>query len=281
MTMNGLSSDIDRLERPSLERLNREYVDRNRPVILTGVASEWPAREKWTPEYLTQAAGDAEVTVHFNDHGNFHQWYTTSARERADRKITLREFLRILTEEEDPRYYMTEHELRQVSPALLKDIDLSGYIDQDGPFEPLLFLGYDTCMPLHYHGSTEAMLCQLHGIKEVTLFGPSEWSALYPRRWYEHAPLFSRVDGSKPDFERFPRYGEARGLRFTLYPGEMLFIPVHWWHLTRVQGLQISVTQFWKAKFGNWHFPAPGLHMVAREVLFQTKRKLNRLRARA
>lgn len=281
MKTHGLSSEIDRVERPSRELLQREYVDHNQPVILTGVASQWPAREKWTPQYLSEAAGDAEVTVHFNDHGNFHQWYTTSARQRSDRKIALREFLRLLAEDRDPRYYMTEHELRRVSPALLADVDLSTYIDQDGPFEPLLFLGYDTCMPLHYHGTTEALLCQLHGIKEVTLFGPSQWSALYPRRWYEHAPLFSQVDGSQPDLQRFPRYDRASGLRFTLYPGEVLFIPVHWWHLTRVQGLQISVTQFWKAKLGNWHFPAPGLQTVAREVLFRTKQTLGKLRARA
>lgn len=278
--MTRTDSNIERLERPTREFLRENYVDKNRPVILTGVASEWPARTKWTAEYLAEVGADSPVTVHFNDHGNFHDWYTTSARTRVDQRVPFRELVRLLSDEKDARYYMTEHELRKVSPRLLEDIDLSAYIDQDGPFEVLLFLGCDTCMPLHYHGTTEAMLCQLYGEKEVTLFGPSEWSRLYPRPWFGHAPLFSQVDGSKPDLGRFPRYDDAEGLRFTLHPGEILFIPVHWWHLTRVEGFQVSVTQFWKAELSNWRFPNPGLQVIAREALFRTKSGLRRVRAR-
>lgn len=278
--VHAKSGEIERLERPSLELFRREYQDRNRPVVIQGVVDRWPAMERWTPEYLSEVAGDAPVTVHFNDSGNFHQWYTTDTRARVDRVVPLRELVQRIFVERDARYYMTEHELSKVSPALLPDVDCSAYIERNGPYQPLLFLGCDTCMPLHYHGTTEAVLCQVSGVKQVTLFGPSEWARLYARNWYGHAPLFSQVDGRQPDLERFPRYREARGLHFTLHPGEMLFIPVHWWHLTSVEGPQTSVTHFWKARFGNWSFPSPGLQTIAREVVFQGRKRLSRMRAR-
>lgn len=94
---------------------------------------------------------------------------------------------------------------------------------------------------------------------------------LYARPWYAKAPLFSEIDGRNPDLARFPKFGDVP-LRFRLEPGESLYIPVHWWHFTRVQGYQVSVTHFWKARFQNWTFPAPGFQVCAREVLFQSPR---------
>src|SRR5206468_6870281 len=47
----GLSSD---------EFLDRYYAA-NRPVILTGEMSDWPALEKWTPDYLKQVVGSKMI----------------------------------------------------------------------------------------------------------------------------------------------------------------------------------------------------------------------------
>ena len=47
----GLSSD---------EFLDRYYAA-NRPVILTGEMSGWPALAKWTPEYLKHAVGSKTI----------------------------------------------------------------------------------------------------------------------------------------------------------------------------------------------------------------------------
>lgn len=41
----------------------RDYVLRNRPVLLKGAAKSWPAMEKWSAEYLASASGDMEVRV--------------------------------------------------------------------------------------------------------------------------------------------------------------------------------------------------------------------------
>lgn len=41
----------------------RNFVAHNRPVLVKGGVSHWPALDKWSPEYLVQRLGDSEVTV--------------------------------------------------------------------------------------------------------------------------------------------------------------------------------------------------------------------------
>ena len=277
-----MNSQIEKVEAPSREDFMQNYLNRNRPVILTGVISRWRALSEWTLGYLKSVAGDSTITVHFNENGSFFDWYLHPER-RVDRKIKFGERVELLVNEPSGRqYYMTEHELRRVHPDLLADVDFSKYLGDVEPcWEPLLFLGRDTCMPLHYHGYTDAFLCQLFGKKKVTLYSPDQHSLLYARPWHKSTPLFSRIDGrqiqaDQADYERFPKFKKARPLQFMLEPGEMLFIPVHWWHVTSVPGYQVSITHFWKAKLKCWRFPTPGLQVVAREVLNQSKKAMGR-----
>ena len=39
-----------------------------------------------------------------------------------------------------------------------------------------------------------------------------------------------KVDFDKPDLNKFPRFGEIRGMEVTLEPDEVLYIPNYWWH---------------------------------------------------
>ncbi len=39
----------------------------------------------------------------------------------------------------------------------------------------------------------------------------------------------------------------ARPLRFTLHPGDLLFLPAFWWHTVRASGVAISVNCWWPA----------------------------------
>jgi lysine-specific demethylase 8 len=281
MRRNRAPNTIERLHAPPRERFEREYLNRNTPVILTGVAEHWGAMRKWDVDYLERVAGESEVTVHYRKNGSFRDWYVSADRE--DKRMPFAQLLNLVGRGPgDARYYMTEHSLRQISPELALDVDVSGYVDLTPPWEPLLFVGYDTCMPMHLHASTEAFLCQIHGEKRITLFSPEQYSRLYPRHWYARSPLFSELDGRQIhagtlDRARYPRFERAVPMEFELRPGEILFIPVHWWHLTSVPGFQISITCFWKAKFRNWTFPVPGLQMCARELLFQTQKLTGRL----
>ena len=58
MTDLAAVKQIDRVEAPSREELEENYVKRRTPVIITGVGTEWRARQ-WTPEYLAKVGHPA------------------------------------------------------------------------------------------------------------------------------------------------------------------------------------------------------------------------------
>jgi len=105
--------------------------------------------------------------------------------------------------------------------------------------------------PLHYD-SGDGTLLQLHGVKRVALFAPSQTRNLYPfpLRRRGIAPWFSQVYLDRPDFERFPRLREAlpHRIEVDLQPGEVLFIPANWWHEVSSisEGWICSLNRFWK-----------------------------------
>lgn len=259
MTETATAPQIERIEAPPKEVFD-SYLERNTPFIMTGVSTEWPAL-RWTPDYLKSVAADSVVTAHYQEEGNFHNWY--GAVKKRDVQIKFGELIDKLNgEPPDLRYYMTEHDLSIVSRDLVAEIDASRYVDK----EPFLFMGRDTFMPLHYHGTTEAILCQLVGTKQVTLFAPSDWPLLYAHPWYTKRYYFSRVDPRQPDLSRFPKFEKATPITFTLHPGEILLIPVHWWHVTNCPGFQLSVTMFWGSKRERYRFPSPGIQVFAHNV---------------
>lgn len=62
-------SVIPVLDKPTSLVFLREAVCQYRPVILKGLLDEWPARTKWTKEYLIQKMGNKEVSVNLTSDG--------------------------------------------------------------------------------------------------------------------------------------------------------------------------------------------------------------------
>ncbi len=58
-----ISIDVVRLQDITRERFHIQYQVPNRPVVLTGALSEWPASSKWSIDFFRNEYGDAEVEV--------------------------------------------------------------------------------------------------------------------------------------------------------------------------------------------------------------------------
>ena len=73
-------------------------------------------------------------------------------------------------------------------------------------------------------------LTQLDGVKEVQLVDPVESLQIYadfPYDSYGHSPINTK----SVDVERYPLVARVTLHETALSPGDVLFIPKHWWHV--------------------------------------------------
>lgn len=90
-------------------------------------------------------------------------------------------------------------------------------------------LGAHTPCHLDTYGCN--LVFQVQGRKRWHLFPPEDTPFLYPTRIpYEESSVFSKINVVNPDLKRFPQFRKARRHMVTLSPGQVLFVPRHWWH---------------------------------------------------
>jgi hypothetical protein len=99
--------------------------------------------------------------------------------------------------------------------------------------------------PCHYD-VVENLFCQLEGRKRVLLLAPAEWARLYPEPVCSTFDRRATVDLEAVDTARFPRFAEARGVEVILDPGDLLYIPLGWWHhVQQLPGNHNTSVNFW------------------------------------
>jgi histone arginine demethylase JMJD6 len=229
---------IERRHQLPYADFEREYLQPNKPVILSGAIDGWPALGKWSPEYFKHRYGTVEVNV-------------------GGRPRPMAEFIDLVlaSSAQQPAPYLKDAVVRRLSPELVKDIEpfvayafpnwLRGrYLfrsisDLLNMAEVELFLGGAGARlgELHYdYVHTHTVLCQVFGRKEFTLFAPEDTPCLYADG---NQSALKRVD--EVDLERFPLFAQATPIHFVQEPGEVVFLPSGWWHTTRLATASIAV----------------------------------------
>lgn len=59
------------------------------------------------------------------------------------------------------------------------------------------------------------------------------------------------MDFENPDFQQFPKLKEARGMETVLGPGDVLYIPIYWWHHVESKmnaGYTVSINFWYKVR---------------------------------
>lgn len=77
------------------------------------------------------------------------------------------------------------------------------------------------------------------------MFPPTDSKYLYPTRVpYEESSVFSLVNIHKPDFKTHPEFKNVTPYVVTLAPGDVLFLPRHWWHLVESLDTTVSINSW-------------------------------------
>lgn len=235
------SRSIDVHSQISAEEFYERYYFMNRPVLLKGVMSDSPAVRNWTPDFFAEHYGSILIELTADrDLDPEYEWRF----DETVRSMTLREFVdRLQREPESNDYYLVARNMFFDQPALehLRQdlqppagiINLNDY----GPATMKLWFGpKGTLTPLH-HDLHSILFAQVFGRKHVKLIAPFDTALVYPRKTF-----YSAVDPENVDAGRFPEFLKATVLDVIVEPGDLLLLPVGWWHWVRALDVSISAT---------------------------------------
>lgn len=225
---------IARLHAPDPQDFFHRHWLTLRPAILTGLIDHWPAMRLWSLDHLGRAVppetevevqtgrtADAEFELNSVAHKTRLPWGQLLDRLRAD--PTTNEF------------YITANNgtvNRRALAPLWADIGpIPGYLTASRMGDGFFWMGpRGTVTPWH-HDLTQNFLLNIVGVKRVRLVSPTQTPAMQ-----NHVHCFSRfgADTSLP-----PEIGMQEA---EIGPGEILFIPVGWWHHVEGRSLTIGMS---------------------------------------
>jgi hypothetical protein len=208
----------------------------NHPVVLDSELTDWPALDRWTPDYLKHLIGARDIEVQAGRSAD-----TDFERNMADHRVRMPfdQFIdRVAGGGEGNDLYLTAYNSAANEAALAplkQDIGtLDKLLTAEGAGMPWIGAA-GSFTPLH-HDLTNNLLLQIVGRKRVLLVAPGDT----PRLYNDHH-VYSQVrDLTDPNIvARYPRLDGVHVHQVTLEPGDALFIPLGWWH--QVTALDFSV----------------------------------------
>ncbi|KAI4902583.1 hypothetical protein NFI96_033944 [Prochilodus magdalenae] len=233
----------------------------HRPAVFLNMTDDWPGRD-WTLEHLALCLGEKSVCFRIGKQSE--EKAPLFETECSYVEATLAEFLCWTRGSSDSSvgpftaYPLSEYWayadykhlalLFQDKTTMFKDVVWSdfGYSGRDGR-ESTLWIGTNGAnTPCHLDSYGCNLVFQIQGRKRWHLFPPEDAASLYPTRIpYEESSVFSQVSVIKPDLCRFPAFRRARAHVVTLQPGQVLFVPRHWWHYVEsVDPVTVSVNSW-------------------------------------
>lgn len=226
----GLS--IALVEGIEARRFYDDFYAANLPVLLSGIAADWPAVAKWSLDYFAETVGDAPVEV---------QGQRESApdyervKDRHRRVVPMGAVVDLIRRHPTSNdFYVTAyndgHNKDTLQP-LWKDVGELPLLRPSGGHDGFLWFGPKGTLTPFHHDLTNNLLVQVMGRKRVLLV-PS-WEV---RRMKNSIHCFS--DRSPEDWEQDGDLPPM--LECTIGPGDALFLPIGWWH--HVEALDVSAS---------------------------------------
>lgn len=239
-------TEIERVKTISKEDFYKNYVKKQKPLVIEQLTHDWPAFEKWNLHYIKETAGEKTVPL-YDDRPVSHK----DGFNEAHAKMKMTDYINLLLRE-PTNYRIFLYNLIKEVPALKNDFkwpDIGLRLVKQLPM--LFFGGENSRVFMHYDIDYSNILhFHFHGKKRCVLFAPNQTPFLYK---VPHA-LISRedIDFDHPDFEKWPALKKAQGFVCELNHGEMLYMPEGYWHYMKyvTPGFSMSLRAF-PRKIGN------------------------------
>jgi len=219
-----------------------------RPVILTDAIEHWPARQRWTPEYLRDRYGTLPVDIEAlaEDRGSDAAYFLENVRRSPS---TIGDYLQgDFPTEPDGRRYAAMQPLTGKRAVLREDLGGLPYFSERmrswSGQKIYLWMGPAGCRAALHIDPLPNFAVQIFGRKEWTIFPSAQQDRIYIPSDLP-SPHFSPVDVEAPRLDRYPRFSDATPSTFELGPGEVLYLPPDWGHYVRSLDFAISLNMWW------------------------------------
>ena len=244
---HGTLGVVERRKNISVEEFWARYAIPGVPVVLEGLAEDWPARNLWTFDFFREHYGDKDVTVY------------PGPRKIAPRLMKLGSYLEYMenTQDEIPDYLSRWclASFPELRAQYRRPPHFPCWTDQlpreIRPTWKWLYMG-----PV---GTGSAM--------HTDFLGTAAWNMLFAgeKEWRFYPPhsrpqvYAGQVDAFRPDSVRFPLFSEAEGLSCVQIPGDIIYTPSNWWHQVRNLTCTLALTEnFINETNGQYLYAEPG-----------------------
>lgn len=227
---------VDRVGPVGGEEFLHRYKKPAKPVVLEALTQGWPAREKWSVDYLKTVAGDVPVPLYDSQpsRDNKHQ-------HAAATTMPLRDYLdRLESGEQDLRMFFFN--LLAQSPELAKDFEFPDVGLKLFRKLPVFFMGGKGArVQMHFDiDLADILLCHFGGRKRVLLVSPEQTRYMYHVP-FSFSSLFD-IDYEDPDFEKYPALKSLQAHTVELKHGDVLYIPPGYWHYVAYDEISFSMS---------------------------------------
>ncbi|XP_069689050.1 HSPB1-associated protein 1 isoform X2 [Periplaneta americana] len=236
------------------EKLTRQMILKGFevPVVFKGFINDWELLS-WDLDNWAQKLGDAVLPFR----SGCRKFTKEPQWEGSCQKInlTMKEFVEWVhmrenaASDESDRWmyfdykYMNEWFAQQ--PSILNAVTWKNFgFPERGGADSTIWIGSDGAhTPCHMDVYGCNLVAQLYGRKQWILFPPDKITNLLPTRIpYEESSIYSNLNFYSPDPDLANDLQEAYVV--TLNPGEVLFVPHHWWHFVQNLGTAVSINSW-------------------------------------
>lgn len=243
----------------SPKEFDLRYRAKGYPIVLRGAAVEWPAVHKWTFGYFRENYGS--YTIQVATKLEFLRVPYLANRDNHREEMTIAALIDSIEQNPDRVYYLLQESIKNMD-SLAKDLWFdeieSDYSKQICPGISKLWIGSRGTISGLHADFQDNFIVQVVGTKDIILCSPEHTQFLYPLK---DNPSKSLIDPKRIDHRQFPLTRHAIFFEATLHPGDIVYVPMMWWHWLESLKPTISVN-YWH---GHWENIIPAMTIILRD----------------